>query len=149
MVTSRSAKSPSSTSVILSFPSSRINSWGTNLPVVLNMRCRSSWVCSRAKNSALLKGLAQVVIGSGPKALDQVFHLVFSRHHDDRQLRGQEPLPYMLTDFIARHAGHHHIEQHQVKVRRLLQYIQCFLSTAGQYELKATLHSGDFPAPGD
>ena len=66
-------------------------------------------------------GFREVVIGSGVETLHQVFHLVFGREHQNRQLVGGIARSQLLGQLIAGHFRHHHIHQHHIGLKPLLQ----------------------------
>ena len=88
----------------------------------LGLRCTSS--CSdftrssertRAKSSAWLMGLRQEVVGAGLDALDALALRVERGDEDDRQQRGRGIGAKVPAHVVAGQAGHHHVEQDEVR----------------------------------
>ena len=67
------------------------------------------------------KGLGDVIIGAGIEAMYQILYLVFSRNHDHGQFRRQEFFTDLFTYLVATHAGHHHVQQYEVKMFAVVQ----------------------------
>ena len=60
--------------------------------------------------------LGDVVVGAETERLDDVLALIARRHHDHRQIGERAGLANAAQHVEAVHAGHHHVEQHEIEV---------------------------------
>ena len=63
----------------------------------------------------LIDRLGEEVVGPGLEAVDPLLGRIERRHHDHGEDAGRRVLTDPAAHFVAGHARHHHVQQHQVR----------------------------------
>ena len=84
----------------------------------------------------LIHRLGQKIVGAGVQSLGAFLGRIQRRHQHHRQHAVRRVGPNRLTDFVTAHAGHHHVQQNQIR-RLRLQLVQPFLTGGRRHGLVA------------